>query len=336
MPRRIATNQIEQELGFGKTLTDSGRMMNPNGVFNVERERFGYWDNTYFHLMMMPGWQFFVLALSGFILLNFAFSIIYCLIGIEHLHGTTPGNLMHQLTQAYFFSSQTLTTVGYGHISPDGLPANVIASFESFLGLLTFALISGLLYGRFSRPVARIAFSEKILVAPYRSGQGLMFRMVNAARSELIETEVQVILTVNQREENGNISRRFFALPLEIAKVSFFSLSWTIVHEINEKSPIYGFSHQDLIDAMAEFLILVKGTDEANQQMVHVRHSYTGEEMAWNARFLPVIGRNKKGKARVLTSLVGEYEIIEWWMMNDEWWMMNDEWWMMNFFIPRI
>jgi inward rectifier potassium channel len=311
MPRRIATNQIEQELGFGKTLTDSGRMMNPNGVFNVERERFGYWDNTYFHLMMMPGWQFFVLALSGFILLNFAFSIIYCLIGIEHLHGTTPGNLMHQLTQAYFFSSQTLTTVGYGHISPDGLPANVIASFESFLGLLTFALISGLLYGRFSRPVARIAFSEKILVAPYRSGQGLMFRMVNAARSELIETEVQVILTVNQREENGNISRRFFALPLEIAKVSFFSLSWTIVHEINEKSPIYGFSHQDLIDAMAEFLILVKGTDEANQQMVHVRHSYTGEEMAWNARFLPVIGRNKKGKARVLTSLVGEYEIIE-------------------------
>jgi inward rectifier potassium channel len=311
MPRGITAKPIEQELGFGKTLTDSGRMMNPNGVFNVERERFGYWDNTYFHLMMMPGWQFFVLALSGFMLLNVLFSVIYYLIGIEHLHGTTPGNLYHELMQAYFFSSQTLTTVGYGHISPDGLPTNVIASFESFLGLLAFALISGLLYGRFSRPVARIAFSEKILVAPYRSGQGLMFRMVNAARSELIETEVQVILTVNQREENGNISRRFFALPLEIAKVSFFSLSWTIVHDITENSPMYGFSQQDLIDAMGEFLILVKGTDEANQQMVHVRHSYTGEEMAWNARFLPVIGRNKKGKARVLTSLVGEYEIIE-------------------------
>ncbi len=310
MPRRIATKPIEQELGFGKTLTDSGRMMNPNGVFNVDRERFGYWDNTYFHLMMMPAWQFFLLALTGFVFLNIVFSVVYCLIGIEHLHGTTDGDLLHQLTQAYFFSSQTLTTVGYGHISPEGLPANIIASFESFLGLLTFALISGLLYGRFSRPVARIAFSEKILVAPYRTGQGLMFRMVNAARSELIETEVQVILTVNQREENGNISRRFFALPLEISKVSFFSLSWTIVHDINENSPLFGFSQQDLIDAMAEFLILVKGTDEANQQMVHVRRSYTGEEMVWNARFLPVIGRNKKGKARVLTSLVGQYELV--------------------------
>lgn len=310
MPRRIANKPIEQELGFGKTLIDSGRMMNSDGVFNVERERFGYWDNTYFHLMMMPAWQFFLLALTGFVFLNIVFSVVYCLIGIEHLLGTSEGDFLHQLTQAYFFSSQTLTTVGYGHVSPEGLFANIVASFESFLGLLTFALISGLLYGRFSRPVARIAFSGKILVSPYRAGQGLMFRMVNAARSELIETEVQVILTVNQREENGNIARRFFSLPLEISKVSFFSLSWTIVHDINENSPLFGFSQQDLIDAMAEFLILVKGTDEANQQMVHVRRSYTGEEMAWNARFLPVIGRNKKGKARVLTSLVGRYEVV--------------------------
>ncbi|MBU6341454.1 MAG: hypothetical protein KGS48_08185 [Bacteroidetes bacterium] len=309
--KRVSNKPPEQELGFGKTLTDSGRMMNPDGVFNVERERFGLWDNTYFNLMMMPGWTFFLYIFTSFILVNLIFSLLYCCLGVEHLQGITPGGFGHNFMQAYFFSSQTLTTVGYGHISPTGILTNLVASVESFLGLLIFALVSGLLYGRFSRPVARIAFSDKLLVSPYRSGMALMFRMINAARSELIETEVQVIVTLNQRDESGVLNRRFYALALEISKISFFSLSWTIVHDLNENSPLYGFSSQDLQDAGAEFLILVKGTDEGNQQMVHIRRSYTAEEMVWNAKFLPVIGRSRKGKARVMTSKVGQYELLE-------------------------
>jgi inward rectifier potassium channel len=310
LPKKINSKPQERELGFGKAAVSEGRMMNIDGTFNVERERFGVWDNTYFALVTMPGWQFMLLVLSSFILFNTIFGITYCLIGMEHLDGTVPGTFMDNFRQAYFFSSQTLTTVGYGHVSPVGFLTNVVASLESFMGLLTFALISGLLYGRFSRPVARIVFSERMLAAPYKGGLAMMFRMVNARRSELIETEVQVILMINQADESGESYRRYFALPLEISKVSFFSLSWTIVHPLNEDSPIFGFSAQDLLDGNAEFLVLVKGTDEANQQTVHTKRSYTAEEVIWNARFKPVIARGKTGRPRVITNMIGDYELL--------------------------
>ncbi len=202
MPRVVTNRLPERELGFGKTITTSSRMMNPDGRFNVERQSTGLWDNTYFNLVSMRWWKFVLLALAAFITMNCLFASLYCLIGVEHLSGMKPGHFLQNFAYAYFFSSQTLTTVGYGHISPTGIPANILASFESFLGLLSFALISGLLYGRFSRQRAKIVFSEHMLVAPYRGGNGVMFRMGNARRSEIIETEVQIILAINQQGEN--------------------------------------------------------------------------------------------------------------------------------------
>ena len=309
--KRVKAKQLDRELGFGRTATTEGRLMNPNGSFNVQRQRTSIWDNTYYHLITMPWAWFFWAVLGSFVLMNCTFALLYCGIGIEHLNGVTAGSFFNNFTQAYFFSSQTLTTVGYGHVSPDGLLANVIASIESFLGLLTFALISGLLYGRFARPQAKIVFSERMLISPYQEGSGLMFRMGNARRSELIETEVQMLLAFNQRNDQGDLERKFYPLEVEINKISFFSLSWTIVHPLNEQSPIFNFSHQDLLDANAEILVLVKGTDETNQQQVHTRHSYTADEMIWNARFRPVITRNERGIPHLLTRQIGEYERIE-------------------------
>lgn len=308
--RKISTTEEQQELGFGRNATISGRMMNPDGSFNVERQRITLWDNTYYYLISMPGWKFFLIVLASFVVMNTLFASIYLALGIQHLNGVPPGSFGHNFMWAYFFSSQTLTTVGYGHVSPGNLITNIVASFESFLGLLTFALISGLLYGRFSRPKARIVFSEQMLVAPYRDGFGLMFRMGNARKSELIETEAQLILMVNQRDEAGEISRRFYALTLEIKKVSFFSLSWTIVHPLDEQSPLAGFSQQDFLDANVEILVLVKGTDETNHQLAHARRSYFGDEIVWNARFRPVIARNRKGLPKVLTREIGAYEVV--------------------------
>lgn len=308
--RKIKSKPLDQELGFGRVATTEGRLMNPDGSFNVVRQHMSLWDNTYYHLITMSWARFTAFILSGFVLLNCMFSLLYCTIGIEYLNGTVPGSFFKNFTQAYFFSSQTLTTVGYGHVSPSGLLTNVVASFESFLGLLTFALISGLLYGRFSRPQAKVVFSEKMIVAPYQSGQGLMFRMGNARRSELIETEVQVLLAFNQRGEEGTLERKFYPLELEINKISFFSLSWTLVHPLNDKSPIFNFTPQDLMDANAEMMVLVKGTDETNQQQVHARHSYTAAEIVWNARFRPVIGRNEKGVPHLMTRRIGEYEAV--------------------------
>ncbi|MBK8195048.1 MAG: hypothetical protein IPK76_18230 [Lewinellaceae bacterium] len=309
-PRDITNRAPERELGFGRIITTTSRMMNPDGRFNVERQRTSVWDNTYFNLVTMPWWQFFILTLAAFVSMNCLFALLYCAIGVEHLSGIEPDGFLHNFTQAYFFSSQTLTTVGYGHISPGGLAANMAASFESFLGLLSFALVSGLLYGRFSRQRAKIVFSENLLVSPYKDGRGLMFRMGNARRSEIIEAEVQVIMAINQMSAEGVLERKFFALDLELNRISFFSLSWTIVHPLGESSPVSGFSPEELQDANAEFMVLVKGMDEANHQLVHARHSYVGEEIIWNARFLPIIGRNDKGIAQVFIPKVGAYEVL--------------------------
>lgn len=309
-PRRISSNPLDRELGFGKALAPNSRLMYQDGSFNVVRESLSLWDNTHHHLIRMPWTYFFLLALAFFVVMNAGFALVYCLVGIEHFNGITPGSFFHNFTQAFFFSSQTLTTVGYGHISPNGLVVSILAAFESFLGLLTFALISGLLYGRFSKPSAQIAFSENLLVSPYREGQGLMFRMVNARKSELIETEVQVLMAFNQRDDAGNTARKFYPIPLEIAKISFFSLSWTIVHPLNEDSPIRDFSEQDFLDANAEFMVLVKGTDETSQQVVHARHSYAADEIVWNAKFVPILTYTAKGVPKVVTRQIGRYELL--------------------------
>lgn len=308
-PRKIATKPLDRELGFGKILTPNSRLMNADGSFTGQREAVNNWDNIYHHLVTITWPKFFVLALAFFVVINLCFATFYCLVGVEHFSGISPGNNLHNFAQAFFFSSQTLTTVGYGHISPNGMIISIIASFESFLGLLTFALISGLLYGRFSRPLAQVVFSENLLVSPYKSGKGLMFRMVNARKSELIETEVQVLMAFNQSDKAGNTARKFYPLKLEMTKISFFSLSWTIVHPLTDDSPIIDFSEQDLIDANAEFMVMVKGTDEISQQVVHARHSYAAEEIVWSAKFSPILRYNEAGVPKVMTSQVGKHEL---------------------------
>ncbi|MDX1913698.1 MAG: ion channel [Saprospiraceae bacterium] len=308
--RKIKAQPLDRELGFGRNVTTDGRLMNADGTFNVEREPVGPWDNTYYHLVTMPWRRFFLLIFSFFLLLNIFFSGLYLLIGIEQFNGVTLGDGWHNFMQAFFFSSQTLTTVGYGHIIPNGVIISILASFESFLGLLAFALMTGLLYGRFSRPTAKIVFSDNLLVAPYRDSKGLMFRMGNSGKSELIETEVQVLLAFNQREEDGSLSRKFYPLDLEINKINFFSLSWTIVHALNETSPIYNFSENDLLTANAEIMVLVKGMDEASQQGVHARRSYIASDIVWNARFQPVIERKSGSVPRMLTRHIGKFEMV--------------------------
>lgn len=308
--RKIKSKPIDRELGFGKNVALDGRMMNPDGSFNVVRESNSAWDNLYYYLITMPWSHFLALIFSFFLLLNILFSTLYLGIGVEHFNGVTPGSLSENFMQAFFFSSQTLTTVGYGHISPNGLITSILASIESFFGLPAFALMTGLLYGRFSRPAAKVIFSEHMLVAPYQAGKGLMFRMANTSKSELIETEVQVLIAINQRDDNGVINRKFYPLSLEINKISFFTLSWTIVHALNELSPIQHFTDRDLEDGNAEIMVLVKGMDDASQQTVHARRSYVASDIVWNAKFSPIVDQSTDGRPRLLTRKIDKHEML--------------------------
>ena len=189
---------------------------------------------------------------------------------------------------AFFFSSQTLTTVGYGRIAPVGMGASSVAAIESLLGLMLFALATGLLYGRFSRPVARILYSEKAVVAPYLDITGFMFRVVNERANQLIDIQVEVIMAYLETQPNGKVIRKYEALSLERSKVNFFPTNWTIVHAITEDSPMFGMSQEKLLEQDTEFLILIKATEDTFNQTVHSRSSYHIREIVFGAKFAPM------------------------------------------------
>ena len=158
---------------------------------------------------------------------------------------------------AFFFSSQTLTTVGYGHVAPQGLPCNVIASLESFLGILAFALVTGLLYGRFTRPKAYLLFSDKLLISPYKEGRALMLRLASYKNNHLTEVEAQVTVVLHLIDDNGKPTTKFYTLPLEITKINSMALSWTLVHPLDENSPLDGYTREELIAAKIELFAFI-------------------------------------------------------------------------------
>jgi inward rectifier potassium channel len=304
----MAKTPPSEELGFGKYIATTGRMMEPSGKFNVQRKGLGVSKNVYFELITMSWPKFLGFVLAVYLTLNIVFATAYTLLcsqltGIEHVTG------FQKWLESFFFSTQTLTTVGYGRVAPSGLAANFIASFESFIGLLSFALVSGLLYGRFSRPEASILFSKNLLVSPFQEGKALMFRIANQSKSELINTEIQVLLAYNETEENGNQVRVFRNLPLQLNTVLFFTFSWTVVHPINADSLVYGWTREEFEQRNPEFFILVKALEEANQQVVHARYSYVYSDMIWDAKFKAVVGRNEKGHPVVMLDKTHDFEL---------------------------
>jgi len=300
------------DLGFGNNPTvNNQRMLNPDGSSNVRRKGLPFFrsSDVYNYLITMSWSKFCLLILISYMVINSLFAVIYMSAGMENLNGTNGKTNLEHFLDAFFFSAQTISTVGYGHISPRGVLTSSIAAFESMMGLLAFALATGLLYGRFSRPTAKILYSRNMLVAPYRDGKGLMFRLANYRSNQLIEIEVQVLLSMNN-EEKGNNVRKFFQLELERNRIGLLTLSWTIVHAIDENSPIYGLTADDLDKSDAEFLIMLKAFDDTFSQTVHSRTSYQNEEMVWDAKFKPVFKPDENGIFTIDLSLISKYEKV--------------------------
>ncbi len=283
------------DFGLG-TKNDTGgyRALNKDGSFNVKKINTGYFERlNFFHSLITMSWsRFFVLILLGYFSVNLVFASIYTLIGVENLTGIRAATPFDQFMEGFFFSAQTITTLGYGRVAPMGYPANIVAAIESMLGLLGFALATGLLYGRFSRPSAKIRYSEQAVIAPYREINGFMFRIVNPQRNQLLEVEVQINLAMQR--ENSEL-RDFHSLDLERDKVAFMPYMWTIVHPISETSPLFGLSEKDVFEKDAEFIISMRAFDESSCQTVYSRSSYKASEISWGRKFVYVVTRENSG-----------------------------------------
>jgi inward rectifier potassium channel len=314
MRRKILFDRRNEDkyTGFGSQAQAQGkRLINKDGSFNVKREGLPLFNrfNPFHYLILMSWTHFSLLIFAFYFTVNLIFAFIYFFIGIEHLGGIIGDTRIDKFFEAFFFSTQTFTTVGFGRINPTGYAASAVAAIESLIGLMAFALATGLLYGRFSRPNAKLIRSENAVIAPFQDKTAVMVRIANARNNQLIECEARMMLTYIEKE---TLVRRFLTLKLEYEKVSALSLSWTIVHPIEEDSPMFGLSMQDLLDTEAELIVAFKGFDDTYSQTVHYRYSYTALEIVYGAKFLPMFERDQDGLATVLhMDMIGAYEILE-------------------------
>ncbi len=295
--------QAENETGLSTNSTLSGgRFFNSNGTPNMEVRGMPFFArlNLYHALLSTKNWKFITVIMVFFVSVNLLFASLYLLIGLDHLGGMVANSVSEKFGEAFFFSAQTFTTVGYGRINPIGFWASFTASLEALIGLMSFALVTGLLYGRFARPKSYIRYSKNALFAPFKDGGvAIMFRMVPYTKNYLVNVEVRVTLALRLLED-GVMKNRFFNLPLDIAKANTMTANWTLVHVINEESPFYQLTKEDIDNAQTELLIFVEGFDESFASTVISKASYTYEEFVYGARFLPMYNRSVDNSRTIL------------------------------------
>ncbi len=283
-----STEDARGDFGFGSRVAQHSarRLLNRDGSFNVVREGLPFHRSlSLYHALLTTTWpRFFLLVAGGYFATNLVFALAYYLCGPHALDGWHTGTSFARYEDAFFFSVQTLATIGYGRMTPNGVLVNLLVTVEALVGLMGFALATGLLFARFSRPTARLVFSRRAVVAPFHGKTALMFRVANLRSSQLSEVSAIVSLSRLQQTPAGRV-RRFHELALDRSKVLFLPLHWVVVHPIDEESPLFGLDEDAFRGSEAEVLILVKGNDEAFAQTVHARSSYRADEIVWGARF---------------------------------------------------
>jgi inward rectifier potassium channel len=295
------------DFGLGeKPETDGYRAVNKDGSFNIVKTNIPFFERlNFFHNLVTMSWShFFFYIMIGYFVINILFASVYVAIGVENLTGTSGISFVEQFIEAFFFSAQTITTLGYGRVAPIGIPANIVAAIESMLGLLTFALATGLLYGRFSKSTTRIKYSDIGVIAPYRDINGFMIRVVNPQKNELLE--VNADLSVSFRRQGSQL-REFHNIELERDMVFFFPSVWTIVHPIDESSPLYQMTEREFQERDVEFIVMLKAFDESSSQTLYSRSSYKANEIVWGAKFT-YLGEHDSGKLHIDVSGLNKYE----------------------------
>ncbi len=266
------------------------RMRRSVGSFGAGREivsiglESGLYHDAYHVLLTMAWWRFLGAVFLGYLAVNSLFAWGYWSLG-DAIENATPGSF----SDCFFFSVQTLATIGYGKMAPRTLGANLLVTCEALLGMMGLALTTGLVFARFSRPTARVLFSRVAIVAPYEGVPSLMFRMANARGNRIVEARLRLSLVREELTVEGAEVRRVHDLKLQRSEHAAFALSWTAIHPIDEKSPLHGIDEAGLKSSMADFVASLTGIDEGLAQTVHARYGYRADDIRWNARFVDIL-----------------------------------------------
>lgn len=314
-PTAVPREDLESDLGFGSVVARESRhrLLNRDGTFNVRREGLHFWESlSAYHYLLTISWsRFFLIIVGAYLVANACFAGIYLLAGDGALTGVSAASLGGKFAEAFFFSVHTLATIGYGTIAPSTFVANVIVTIETLIGLVGVAVMAGISFARFSRPVVRILFSSKALIAPYRGGRAFMFRIVNQRSNQLMDVEARVMLSRRKKDGTSSNDREFLLLKLERDRVAFFPLAWTVVHPIDEFSPIRHWTQEDVMECDAEFLVLLNAFEETFSQTVHTRSSYKANEIVWGAKFSSMFNpQDEDGTVSVDIRRLHDYDAV--------------------------
>jgi inward rectifier potassium channel len=285
--------------------------MNQDGSFNIARKGMrGGISHDLYHTLLSVSWPKFLGGIAAYyVMVNALFGTLFALCGEGALEGARRGSFCVRWVDSFFFSVQTLATIGYGKITPVGLPANLLVTLEALIGMLGVALATGLLFARFSRPTARVIFSHRAMISVHDGVPSLVFRMANARMNQIVEARLTVVLAISEVTAEGERYRNFYNLALERSESPMFALSWTVVHPIDAKSPLHGLSAEKLREAEAEVLISLIGTDETFSQSIHARHSYIPSEIIWGGFYEDMLKRNEQRLIEIDLARIHEYRM---------------------------
>lgn len=301
--RKISSKaKTELNTGFGVNASEvGGRFLNKKGKANIITKGVRFLESIswYHSLLELSLSKFFLFIFLFYIGVNLLFALLYFLIGVENINVSSYLSTSEKFVEAFFFSCQTFTTVGYGSLSPESIPANFIAAVESLIGWLSLAVSTSLLYGKFAQPAAYLRFSNNAIISPYKDITALIFRVAPYKNTSLINAEAKVSLAL-MLEEDGKVVNKFFELPLEYNSINTLSLSWAVVHPITEESPLYNFTKKDYANNKGEILVFIKAFDDTFSGYVVARTSYTFNELIIGAKFLPMFHRSEEGSKTIL------------------------------------
>ena len=252
------------------------------------------WTDFYQYMLGAPWWLFLSVLALGYFAVNAIFALLYL---------ADPGGIENARTgsfrDALFFSMQTLGVLSTSSMAPKDLYTDSVVTLESFFSVLNVAIATGAIFARVARPTSRVLFSRYAVITMFEGVPTLMFRVANQRGNQVMEASMTVTLARQVQTREGHAMRRFNELSLVRARSPLFALSWTVMHQLDENSPLNGATRESLLENQAELIVVMSGTDETYAATIHARYSYLPHEIHWNKRFADIIALRPDGRRAI-------------------------------------